>query len=231
MNANIRNKCLLASLFLAMVNCSSAANVELIAWPPLDAPIPGDGRKLPALVGEIKSGDADRLIAFVKAQTRSPGTLLLDSPGGSVAEAIRIAQVVKKLSLMVLVLPGRVCASACFFIFAAGTGRSAWEAERISQLGQPPTNRWEQPLGFVGLHRPYLGSIAGPDKKQEQIMRSVAAYLDGEMVSRRLVDIMMSRSSVDIYWLNKEDLRMLGQASPAVEEYAIRKCGFDYYVK
>ena len=47
------------------------------------------------------------------------------------------------------------------------------------------------------------------------------------MVPRRLIDIMMTRPSSDIYWLKGDDLKQLGQFSPEIEEYFIQKCGYD----
>ena len=58
-------------------------------------------------------------------------------------------------------------------------------------------------------------------------MRSVAAYLEGELLPRRLIDMMMSKPSNDIYWLTEQDLADIGDYPPEVEEYLIRKCGYD----
>lgn len=186
------------------------------------------------LTGTIEQGDADKLVAWFKAMRFGPVFLVLDSPGGSVGEAIRIAQVVKKLALVVEVARDRVCASACFIVFAAGTPRLASSAEL---MGGEMRQKWDQsmkvngkpekPRGFVGLHRPFQRNIAAPENSQAKIMKAVTVYLEGQMLPRRLIDIMMTRPSNDIYWLNDDDLEELGEYPPDIEEYLIQKCRYD----
>jgi hypothetical protein len=57
-------------------------------------------------------------------------------------------------------------------------------------------------------------------------MRQVQNYLEQQMVSRRLIDLMMSRPSNDIYWLTAADFDELGEYSPQVEELLVQKCAY-----
>jgi len=45
-------------------------------------------------------------------------------------------------------------------------------------------------------------------------MRAVRDRLENELIPRRLIDIMMSRPSNDIYWLTADDLLELGDYAP-----------------
>src|SRR5205823_451292 len=95
------------------------------------------------------------------------------------------------------VQPTKYCASACFFLFLAGVGRSATPAEFM----QPDRQRRLESLlgagrftapGFVGLHRPYLRNPK-LDGSKLAAMHGIRSYLERQMLSRRLVDLMMSR--------------------------------------
>jgi hypothetical protein len=170
-----------------------------------------------AFSGPIQPGDADALVKWIK---RDPitGAIVVNSLGGSVAEAIRISQVVTKASLSISVSKDGKCASACFFIFAAGVGRDAAPSELMGDA--------RSVSGFVGLHRPFQANLSSPDNSQSQIMKRVSSYLEDQMVPRRLIDLMMTRPSNEIYWLTEEDLMQLGDYPPPVEEFLIQKCGY-----
>jgi hypothetical protein len=102
------------------------------------------------LRGQIRPGDAERLAARFLAITplqisasntyyEFPNSLYLSSPGGDVAEAIRIAALVKALALSVAVIPNGtgVCASSCFVIYVAAIERSASGIDDI-KASEPP---------------------------------------------------------------------------------------------
>ena len=58
-------------------------------------------------------------------------------------------------------------------------------------------------------------------------MGDMRAYLIKASVGHALIDKMMSHASNDIYWLNAEEVRALGNFSPGVEEQLISKCGYN----
>lgn len=183
--------------------------------------------------GEITPGDAERLASLFLAVKpiyanyyQFPNSLYLDSPGGDVAEAMRIADLVRVLALSIATVPdGRgVCASSCFLIYAAALVRSATGIDTLRAKGG------EGNLSPIGIHRPYLRSrIDGPDgvKRQEQIMSDLRAYLVKSNVGHVLIDKMMTHASNDIYWLNAEDVRALGRYAPGIQEQLISKCGYN----
>ena len=120
--------------------------------------------RVPALIGEIKAGDARDLLDLYKNDLDTPRHVIVNSPGGSVTEAVLIAQILRKAGLGVTVLPGGKCASACFFIFIAGIER------RASGIDDPDPakgrHRDQRKLlgGFVGIHRPFLADITSREE-------------------------------------------------------------------
>ena len=185
------------------------------------------------MTGEISHGDAERLVAIYVAVKegasgyyRYPMSLYLNSPGGDVTEAIRLAELVKTLGISVAVAPdgNGVCASSCFLIYAAALERNAAGVDTIRKEGAKGN------LGPLGVHRPYFRNLSGGPtgaQKQEQLMREMRDYLAKSGVSYSLVDKMMSHASNDIYWLNAEDIRAMGSYSAGVEEQLIARCRYD----
>ena len=55
----------------------------------------------------------------------TPDRLLLNSGGGSVEDAIFIADAVRSLRIETEIPEGSICYSACVVIFLAGVGRTA----------------------------------------------------------------------------------------------------------
>lgn len=76
--------------------------------------------------GEIVSGDSARLItALATAEARYTDhrmrAIALDSPGGNVVEAAKMAFIIHSRGFVTAVPKGAVCASACVLLFAAGS--------------------------------------------------------------------------------------------------------------
>jgi hypothetical protein len=181
------------------------------------------------LKGEIVEGDSQKLIdLLISKDGLYESAIFVDSPGGSVDEAIRIAKIVKSMRLLVAVERRAKCASSCFLIFLAGAPRFASGSEFMdpSVLEEFRQRNGFYPYGAVGLHRPFVRRIDELGNQQGMAMRLVASYLEGELLSRRFIDIMMSRPSNDIYWLSQNDLFELGEYSPEQEEFFIQRCGY-----
>lgn len=184
------------------------------------------------MTGEITAGDAERLAGMFTAVRHIyagyypyANSLHLDSPGGDVSEAIRIADLVKVLGLSVATAPDAkgACASSCFLIYTAALERSASGIDTLRAEGLKGN------LGPLGVHRPYVRvPTDGPTgaKRQEQAMSDMRTHLIKSGVGHSLIDKMMAHASNDIYWLNAEEIRALGNYSPGVEEQLIAKCGY-----
>jgi hypothetical protein len=181
--------------------------------------------------GEIMLGDAERLAStFLAIKPLAnlyfyPNTLYLNSLGGDVAEAIRLADLVKILGISVATIPdgNGACVSSCFLIYAAALYRSASGIDTLKSEGRKGN------LGPLGIHRPYLRvAEVGPvgAARQEKVMSDMRTYLVKANVSHSLIDKMMAHASNDIYWLNEEEVTALGSYSPGVEEQLIAKCNY-----
>lgn len=184
------------------------------------------------LDGEIRRGDAERVVVAAM-EAKIINRITVNSMGGDLMEAMRIAAIVKDAHWGVYVAKGKVCVSACFFIFLAGEPRVASRGvyDDGTLIAQEKRDRW---FGSVGIHRPYfkdpLGNPESP-KKQEEMMRKVRAYLASEGVAGYLVDVMMSHPSNDVYWLRERDYDLLGEYNPGIEETLIAKCGYKKTMK
>ena len=116
MNSWLRS--IVATLALALGSGGLAGAAEF-------GPVAHASRAL-ALDGQIDSGD-EQLFAKALLQRYGRGEkteyLRLNSPGGNVYAGARIAEVVHRLGLKVVVGPGEQCSSICMVIFAAGASR------------------------------------------------------------------------------------------------------------
>lgn len=129
------------------------------------------------LRGEIVAGDSQRLIDFLTSEEGRVWTQIgVSSPSGSVDEAIRMAKIIKFMHLLVSVEKNGHCASACFFLFLAGSPRFAASAEYMdgANIDRNRTQSRPPAFGFVGLHRPYLHKIENFENQQAKVMRDVS---------------------------------------------------------
>lgn len=195
------------------------------------------------LVGTIVSGDADRLLAILSNGSGSPHGwfyLVLDSGGGDVVEALKVADVVRQALLetttvridvppeIALRSPERQflrCASACFLVWSAGARRHHYSAE-IEKIGH---------VG-LGLHRPSfskdaystadIGQLA---RESQAVAEMVRQYLRREAIPEQLIEEMMRRSSREIMWLDDDEKSTLSipEMAPWYEEMLIARCNFD----
>lgn len=176
--------------------------------------------------GEISSWDVERFARHLYVYR--PEIIELNSAGGDVAAAIRIATLIKGARVRVEVTGhGGLCASSCFFLFLASEDRLAQISKENGQL----SDKWQsRVVGPVGIHRPYIQSSKQSSGnqmvQQEQVMRETTVYLKEQGVPQHLIDEMLSRPSNDIYWLTEKDLNAIGPYSPGYEEALISKCGF-----
>lgn len=176
----------------------------------------------PALVlsGEIIPGDYDRLVDWIRANPdvflRGDLSVVPDSSGGSISEAIKIAELLER-SLAGVWLAASCenppfCGSACFALVVGAPRR----------IILPMT---------VALHRPYFSATAyramDVHSARGQYEEMVAAFKDWLVrrhVPSTLVEAMMTKSSREMYWLTEDDVRALGDAAPWFEELVIARC-------
>lgn len=118
---------------LATFGSIASADVRLVDW---------YGTSALLLEGEIVPGTADQLISLIEqadVQPHDHPILLLDSIGGSVAEALAISAILGTYRVHTIIPNGARCASACgSVVFIAGALRTV---EPFGLLGQHSCSR------------------------------------------------------------------------------------------
>jgi hypothetical protein len=103
-----------------IASAASAANFKSVAAK--------DGKTIILLSGEIIEGDADTLKVGIKTANdagKLVSGLRLNSPGGNILEALKLADAVRFAKVATNVAGNATCASACFLIYAAGAAKFA----------------------------------------------------------------------------------------------------------
>jgi hypothetical protein len=118
------------ALAAALVTPAAAAELTSTTGP--------DRRDTISLEGDIVPGDADRLFDIIKTASdagRQVIAIRLRSRGGNLAEGLRLADAVRHSRLATIIEDGALCASSCFIVFAAGTGRKASHSASVGVHG------------------------------------------------------------------------------------------------
>jgi hypothetical protein len=164
-----------------------------------------EGSPLPGVTieGPIAPGDFARFASLV-LDTRA-SVVWLASAGGNLSEALRMGALIRQLALEVraptdrsrplvrLRDPGsNTCASACFFLYAAGVRRQG---------------------SVLGIHKPSLPAdeyfslgLDGSVAAHRRIQEATADYLDQMGVPARYASMMMAANSSEMIWLTPEDI-------------------------
>lgn len=135
--------------------------------------------------------------------------VVLDTPGGSVTEAMLIGQMIRRSNFMTGVFENAQCSSACVLILAAGVSRTA-------------------SFGKVGIHRPHFDEAAFAQLTQDQarvkyddMANGVRQYLLQMGMSDNLYAAMLRVPSDQIELLSVKSIRDFGLEGedPAWAEY------------
>jgi hypothetical protein len=190
--------------------------------------------------GKIETGDAAKFLELLGPNYPFVKKVFLWSPGGYVAEAMRIGRIIRKNMLTtwapvevgddpvgngLLVDPtdhqvpvarylcqgtGCNCASACFLIWAAGV------------------QRWGNALG---LHRPTTSSTDFTDLPPDQASAAyrqwlsvIETYLSEMEIPRRYIEKLTDTSSNTISWVGWKDAFAMTEP-PSIREWLLASCG------
>lgn len=170
-----------------------------------------------AFVGTIQPGDHARLLELVRRDPvsyyLSTGVFTLNSKGGDVQEALKVAEIVRRSYPRVFV--NKECSSACVFVFLAGATRFASKAN-------------------LGIHRPtyhasYFSSLSATQaqEKYAELDRHTRKYLEVARFPNDLIERMFTTASTNVYWLTTADIQRIGKMPPWHHELAIAKCDYD----
>jgi hypothetical protein len=153
---------------------------------------PAAGVLLVVAAGVIQPGDADRLVSFVNqlAQSQSVTAFVLNSPGGSIVEAEKVAGIVHRTGVPAIVFDGGECSSACFLIFAAAK------------------SRFVGPRAMLGVHSVSVGGADNADAMA--LTTALARDLDQYGVPPSIVGKLVVTSPQDVVWLQAADLALMG---------------------
>ena len=155
----------------------------------------GDG--IYRLEGGISAGDAPRLIDLIDAADPAPETLLLQSPGGSVHDALVLGRHIRAKGIATQILAGEFCYSACPYLLAAGTTRDIDND------------------ASVGVHQHYFGenTFLPAAFAVEDIQRGqgeVMTYLDEMGIDPLVMQHALSTPPDEIYVLLRDELEEYG---------------------
>lgn len=166
--------------------------------------VPNQGGVTIQISGQIAAGDADAFIIAVEQATAAGRTIenvQLNSAGGKLVEATKLAAAIRARKISTSVGRDTVCASACFLVFAAGDRKFADTGAQI------------------GVHKV-------SDKGGRETMLSGAATVSMAHFAKDLgvpsaiIDRMVLTPPRQIAWLNAHDLRSMGvtMAKPPAQE-------------
>ena len=164
---------------------SIAAAAEIKSFPNLK-----DDSVEISISGNIAPGDIDVLRASIKAANdagKLVTSLRLNSEGGNLIEAVRVADWVRSAKISTKVGQSATCASACFLIFAAGETKHANISARI------------------GVHRASEKGVVS--RAATTSMADVAKELD---VPWSIIRRMINTPPGEVEWLSLADLRLMG---------------------
>jgi hypothetical protein len=203
------------------------------------------------LEGQIVSGDYEKLRSVAEdlglnirdnPHQAFPVVLHLFSPGGDLAEAIKIGRLVRALRWWTstpekssypsyrkqkLKEPETnfMCASACFFIFVAGIDRYGGYRTYVAPL-------------ILGIHRPYLSekdlramsskdamtSVTNMMTSVTNIRTAVENYMKEMSVPTKYADLMFFIPRDSIQWLTTADVSELRGFIPELRDWVDAKC-------
>ncbi|WP_029041150.1 COG3904 family protein [Cucumibacter marinus] len=160
------------------------------------------------LSGVILRGDADRFLAVAEGidyETANP-FVCLDSPGGSLAEAVKLARAINRQGISTYVGPGARCESACSIAFLGGG---------YAEEGNVIPQRYIHNTARLGFHAPALELPAGTytDAEVTQAyavaLQSVSATMNELMMDGRmavsLLGVMLDTPPADMTYVDTID--------------------------
>lgn len=164
-----------------LLNPSSAANYKSFQ---------SNQRYILTLNGQFESGESLRFQKFLSTHPKTQ-FILLQSYGGSVNEAMKVGQLIRRANLNTAV--ETYCYSACFITLMSGT-------ERYVQEG-----------AYVGVHRPFFDKKEAlvQDEQNSTTYKNLTHYfkfmLGSQRQSQRVVKLMYETPSKEMQQVNQSE--------------------------
>ncbi|WP_291690731.1 hypothetical protein [Bradyrhizobium sp.] len=132
---------------------------------PMNFELVGGGRLM--ATGTITPGISQAFAAEIQKRGDYIRTVVLDSPGGSVADALAMGRLIRDRKFATEVEPGKFCASSCPLVFAGGIERRAGDRATIgvhqiaavSQDRGPPRDEMSLAQKVSARCQRYLGDM------------------------------------------------------------------------
>ncbi|QIE41369.1 hypothetical protein G5B39_05000 [Rhodobacteraceae bacterium SC52] len=149
------------------------------------------------LEGAIAPGDGERIIGLLTAAEPAPETLIVQSSGGSVLDALALGRHIRKAEIGTQVLRGEFCYSACPYLFAGGVERTIEED------------------AYIGVHQHFFGqsTVLPAAFAVEDIQRGqgdVMVYLIEMGIDPAVMQFALTTPPDEIYILLPEQLETFG---------------------
>ena len=135
-----------------------------------------------SLTGTFDIGSADRFAAEIAARGEYVATIALDSPGGSVEDALTIATLIHDRGFATDVAAGALCASSCPLVFAAGKSRTA------------------SAQSAIGVHQIYAALLSGDP--QSALRVAGTAMADAQTTTARITRFLAISGVDPSVWLH-----------------------------
>jgi hypothetical protein len=153
-----------------------------------------DGKVRLDLSGEIQEGDLQAIKSAIQSANdrgKIVATIRLNSIGGNLLEAVKIASVIRDGKIATATLGGTTCASACFVVFAAGGDKYAHYTAQ------------------VGVHG--ASDAQGDETTQAQAATVTMARVVRELgVPPAIIGKMVVTPPSEMVWLTPDDLKSMG---------------------
>ena len=135
-----------------------------------------------SLTGTIDPGAAERFAAELDARGEYVKTVVLDSPGGSVTDALAMGLQIHERGLGTRVNAGALCASSCPIVFAGGSTRSA------------------SPQAAIGVHQIYAAALGQTSQTGEQLAGMVMS--DAQSTTAKIIGQLTDAGVDPALWLH-----------------------------
>ena len=123
----------------------------------------------------------------------------LNSPGGSVEEAMAIGRLFRKYRMGASVEPGAICLSSCVLIYAGAVNRLGYNKKAL-----------------IGIHQPYFpvpGGQIDPEAVRTaytSMLAAIRTYLAEMNVSPQFADEMLKTAPSDVRYLSAKEQEKFG---------------------
>jgi hypothetical protein len=167
---------------------------------PMTFELVGSGRLIAS--GTITPGIFDTFAAEVAKRGDYIKTVVLNSPGGSVADALAMGRLIRERNFATEIEPGKYCASSCPLVFAGGVERRVGDK------------------AIIGVHQvAALGSAAGLPRDEMNVAQNISArcqrYLGDMGVSLQVWVHAMETPHDKLFVFTPDELKSLNLATTA----------------